>query len=373
MSQEPEIIEAPETDELALLREENESLSADVDELRAQIEKLEGRNRLLWGGYQGAGGLAALILLGPSLVKAARGFFGKVGAGEEPIPREESADLFAAVVRRVVAVGALGLMVAGATPVLMYFQNQYFREQNAKIQQQIEAQAEDTRIVRRAQLLTAIYELSDCDQSQLEEGEDCPPKGPMRLRSEAVRALAQLDGTKVQLDGADLRDAVLSGANLRGGSLNQANLNGANLFSADLERAEIWYADLRGADLNAANLHGARLVGSSLHGSNLRFANLQNSVVFETILWGANLTGANLIGARFPGACLWDADLNAADLHGADLSNSGGLIETDLSQTCGDSETRIPEDLIRPEHWLDRPRRSGDINNEGCTPGMLPQ
>lgn len=228
-----------------------EQLHAKVAELEADAERLAGENddlrrenRLLLGGYQAGGGLAALVLLGPGLVRAARNYFERAKPGE-PVPPRESADLFAAIVRRVVAVGVLGLLVA-AVPMLLLWrqngliadQNEYFQDQNSKIQGQLLAQAreaksqaeairkqeEDTLLVRKNELLRTIYEKEDCDAGELlEVNKKCPPLHPLRLREEAASALSRLIERPV-LNYADLRKADLSGEDLRDAQLLYADL-----------------------------------------------------------------------------------------------------------------------------------------------------
>ena len=78
------------------------------------------------------------------------------------------------------------------------------------------------------------------------------------------------------------------------------NLEGANLYNASL---------------TGANLEDASLTGASLCGANLANANLT----------GANLCGANLANANLEGASLYDADLTGADLTGANLTVAIGL------------------------------------------------
>ena len=226
---------------------------------------------------------------------------------------------------------------------LIKAQNQYFREQNERTQLQIDAQAADTRIVRRAQLLTTIYELSDCDRSKLEEGEECPPKAPSRLREEAVRALAQLDEENLNLSGSDLSGARLlvaslqyarfQSANLRNIILSDSNLTDATLINTDLSYAYLTYVDLSDSDLSGANLSGAYL--------------------YDTNLSGADLTGANL---------------SYAILMGAKLREAKNLTKPQLAEACGDSRTQIPEELERPDHWLDRPWKRSDPEGAGCPP-----
>jgi Pentapeptide repeats (8 copies) len=85
-------------------------------------------------------------------------------------------------------------------------------------------------------------------------------------------------GQRLDLSGADLRNADLSGADLRNANLSGAFLNGANLRSTDLSGA-----DLSGADLRRANLSGADLYGADLSGAFLRDAYLN-----DADLYGAN-------------------------------------------------------------------------------------
>ena len=88
----------------------------------------------------------------------------------------------------------------------------------------------------------------------------------------------------IDLRGADLRDAYLSGADLRGANLRDADLRGAYLRDADLRGADLRDADLRGAYLSGANLRGADL-------------------------GDADLRAADLIGADLSGARRWSDDV----------------------------------------------------------------
>lgn len=84
--------------------------------------------------------------------------------------------------------------------------------------------------------------------------------------------------------------------------------------------------DFFGADLRKINLIGADLRGSCLIAANLR---------------GTDLSGADLIGA----------DLRDADLSGANLTNSIFLTQAQINTAKGNSNTRIPARLIRPDYW----------------------
>ncbi|WP_424212578.1 pentapeptide repeat-containing protein [Streptomyces sp. BI20] len=89
-------------------------------------------------------------------------------------------------------------------------------------------------------------------------------------------------------------------------------------------------------DHRGADLMGARLRGTDLRGASLR---------------GAYLIGADLSGADLRGADLLGADLRDADLRGADLRESLFLAPSQLNAARGDTRTRVPEHLPRPEHW----------------------
>jgi uncharacterized protein YjbI with pentapeptide repeats len=78
------------------------------------------------------------------------------------------------------------------------------------------------------------------------------------------------------------------------------------------------------------------LTGADLHAANLVMADLRY----------ADLCGANLVGARLIGV-----DLEGANLTGADLRTAEDLTTEQLEHTNGDSQTRIPDDLLRPSRW----------------------
>ena len=82
---------------------------------------------------------------------------------------------------------------------------------------------------------------------------------------DAIRAWrAANPNVRLDLSGADLRDA-----NLRRADLHRAYLNGADLRSADLYRADLTGADLSGADLRGADLHLADLRDAELNSTDL--------------------------------------------------------------------------------------------------------
>jgi hypothetical protein len=84
---------------------------------------------------------------------------------------------------------------------------------------------------------------------------------------------------RANLSGADLSRVVLVGADLSGSTLDEGDLSFAELSRCSLAAASLTSADLRGAnlreaDLTTADLRGARLAGADLTGARLRGARL---------------------------------------------------------------------------------------------------
>ena len=103
---------------------------------------------------------------------------------------------------------------------------------------------------------------------------------------------------KIDLRGADLRDADLRGAYLTDAYLTDAVLTGADLTDAVLTGADLTDADLRVAYLRDADLTGAVLRGADLRGAYLRGAYLRGADLRVADLRGAVLTGASRWAGR---------------------------------------------------------------------------
>jgi uncharacterized protein YjbI with pentapeptide repeats len=120
--------------------------------------------------------------------------------------------------------------------------------------------------------------------------------------------------SKLNLQGATLKEANLSCTNLQGAYLFGTDLEGANLQGADLQGANLSWANLSEANLSRANLAGA-----NLQGSQLSEAKLKEAILYEANLFGATLKEANLEKADLQGAYLFGTDLEGANLQGAYL------------------------------------------------------
>ncbi|MBS0641266.1 MAG: pentapeptide repeat-containing protein [Proteobacteria bacterium] len=168
---------------------------------------------------------------------------------------------------------------------------------------------------------------------------------------------------RAHLEGAFLLRAHLEGANLPGAHLRRADLTSAHLERANLDRAHLEQAVLAGAHLEGAYLNSARLEGAALPGARLEQAwlldaHLEGANLFFAHLERATLQNAHLEGADLTSAHLRRADLGLAHLTGADLSRVDltdviYLGQSQIADTIGDAETKLPVGLARPAHWPD--------------------
>ena len=341
----------------------------EVRRLRAELEKrdqkvaeFEQRDQQQARLARNAVGLGGRILVGRPLRSSFHAWLKKKSL-RDPLPADETADVLAAIVRRVVRVGVVGLLVTMVPAGFLLYQsilmrqgNGAIREQitlmgqgNEAIRRQIEQQAADTLIVRRAQLLATIYE-EDCYDAEENAADNdttqnkrpdaiCRPRAHARARQEAVIAFSKIEqNRRVQpdLSRSNLSHLNFVGANLVGADLRGAELVGANLTEAELSRADLTEANLSGANLSKVNLSRANLYGANLYGA---------------FLYGANLSGADLSNASVGGRYEIRADpiklwfLEAELVFGQEQINSAR----------GDTDTQLPPGLERPENWLDSP------------------
>jgi hypothetical protein len=150
-------------------------------------------------------------------------------------------------------------------------------------------------------------------------------------RDEANRQREKTMGWQLDLRETDLRNVTLADAHLEGAILLGSHLKNANLTKVHLFKA----------NLSSAILDNAVLSGAHLNRAYLRFAHLK-----QTILYGANLTGADLGSTD-----LEDAGLRSSHLEGADLRGATGLSEDQLTETYGDTETKLPAGISWPTNW----------------------
>lgn len=114
------------------------------------------------------------------------------------------------------------------------------------------------------------------------------------------RDFAACDLSQLDLQRANLAEAIFHQS-----KLIKTNLQGANLASANLGRASLIQASLRDANLSKAYMSYANLEGADLRGADLT----------EAYLSYANLRGANLCGANLTGARVSDEQLALARMN----------------------------------------------------------
>ena len=115
----------------------------------------------------------------------------------------------------------------------------------------------------------------------------------------------------VNVQKADLNNAVITRSNLQKAQFNKAALSGADFsesscvdtdFSdADLQNANFTDTTISGARFNAAKLERANFTNAGGHGVLFVRANLTGAIFDGADLPGIDLTGANLTNASFKG------------------------------------------------------------------------
>lgn len=141
----------------------------------------------------------------------------------------------------------------------------------------------------------------------------------------------------------DLKGANLGGASLSGARLQEVDFRGVNLSGAYLNGSVLDFADLRGAFLR-----GSYLTGTKLWEANLEGADLSGSHSLNALLGGANLKGADLSYSNLEGADLEGADIRGTNLEEADLR------DTDLRSVKWNDKTRLTGVQVDRRTQMDR-------------------
>ncbi|CAI9391720.1 pentapeptide repeat-containing protein [Niallia sp. Sow4_A1] len=88
---------------------------------------------------------------------------------------------------------------------------------------------------------------------------------------------------------------------------------------------------------------------SNYIGANLKGLNLQGEDFRGKLMIAANLSNCDLRRADFIGADLRDANLKGANLGGALF-----LTQSQINSANGDADTKIPNYLEKPSHWIEK-------------------
>lgn len=249
-------------------------------------------------------------------------------------------------------------------------------EQNQTVRDQTEIQYQQQQQIyldtQRVALLETIYARRDCEQSKIE---NCAFLSSVKVRAEAVIAYVRIldplnrvnwkyvdrsnckadfvdiDLRNVNLEGANIEDAELSGTDLTSAMFNGADLDRVFLDNAKLIDAQFKEADLWGAKLRCAKLWRANFTQADLRNADLRDAE-PNGIILTSAKYSLetqwpdefDYQNSNAIGpcANLTGVDLTEADLTNADLHNAILTGTD-LENTDISGA------KFTEDTVWPD------------------------
>ena len=179
--------------------------------------------------------------------------------------------------------------------------------------------------------------------------------------------LRQANFSGASLVRADMRGDCLRGAIMTSADLTDADLREGSFASYDPEKGlsfasdnAAWKAGTGGVDLRGATLSSAKLSGAIAINSNFEDANLSKATFVRGDLSGANLAGANLAGADLSSCELKNVNLRGAVLAGAmmDFSNlenvdmTGALTDQPMGKTLHDLPLTFEEMVKLHQLWL---------------------
>lgn len=379
--------------DLRLSDDRTADLERELAETKAELKRLRRKERLLARVGKGAGGLSALLILGPGLSRSLYSWFREKSL-KKPVSPRQTAEVVAAVIRRVTGVGLVALSLGLLPIILLWWQTSIIQSENKLLAEQVSRQARDSEIVQRSHLLATIYE-EECSLPEESKGETeaCRPKAHFRARQEAVKAFVTFERDRgvqpdlkrgrleyLEFSDQDFSDSILAGAFLYGARLRRASLRRADLCPSN---PESFGPATQGAIAGAAILGVIEIVdlvdtkssvGNKLDPNmGLALLDLENALrgrvgrgLAEEIVihlgrgvtesQGASLAFADLSGADLREACLdqvnlFLANLLLADLRGTDLRAAKNLQEVQLQVAIGDEGTLLPEGFEPPKHW----------------------
>ena len=300
-------------------------------DLRAKAARLRGTTGDLVAAIQAAGALSRPPLRGGLLLAQVTGLIstvlGQAAASITPLLRplwQLATPLTEATLARIPQLGAVvralpartrdfiwGLLRRlgtgireGGTLATRVRQDAQARLRQAAVERSERAKQREQRLLEQRAAQAAKV------QQQLPGG----PGADLSGRDFRGERLAFVLWSEANLEGAQLKGAVLDKADLREANLTKVGLVGARLREADMRGARLTEADCEGARLRGALLAEIQAPGINLSDADLRGADLRGADIS-----GARLNGADLRGAQLGGACLRDADLTGARLPDIDL------------------------------------------------------
>jgi uncharacterized protein YjbI with pentapeptide repeats len=351
-------------DDISQLKAENEALKTELEESRKVIEALETKannyKRVIdveKAFFSRTSRFGLSIFLGSSLERNIKAWLQAVKP-DNLLPIEETANVAAAVIRRMLGnrlLILLGSATAFITVLLLIWQN-------SLIQWQIDQQAEQTTITRRAQLISILYDrdcslISFIQTTNLQKStqgteniqqEDCPPKSDVRSRGEAVQAFVQLEKSigiqNPSLGGALLQDISVVGLDLSSINFNGANLANTNFVEANLSNSTFQNANFSNAILSFTSLENSDLSDANFSNAQLLSVNISNSSLFNTNFSKASIHIASLKNVYLGGANFQDTDLTGSNLSSVNFNPASvfDIVSPKPLETTFNNETIWP-------------------------------
>ncbi|MEM9558146.1 MAG: pentapeptide repeat-containing protein [Acidobacteriota bacterium] len=283
--------------------EQANDLRARVHDLERKLSLRERETRLLAIG-------SSLLFFGPRLARAFRRWL-RAREQRGTLPIDETADLLAVVVRRVVGMrmlnfflGALTFFIASIVPALLLMQqNQLLEEQITSLKIQATQEAADRRVIRRNALIKTIF---DCRN----EGSRCIPLANRRERNDAVKEFIHLE--RSQNRQIDLAQADLSTLRFGPWDLSGADLSGALLDQALFEGTKLTRVKIVGSSAVAARLVDVDLRNAVLVNSDFTRAKIATTDLSNAQLRRVDLSGAQLIDVTVSGTTMMDSVIDRA-------------------------------------------------------------
>ena len=167
---------------------------------------------------------------------------------------------------------------------------------------------------------------------------------------------------------ADLRGACMRGASMTGADLTDADLREGSFASYDPKKglsfssdSPVWKEGSGNVDMRGATLLSAKLSGAVAVNSNFEDANLSKATFIRGDLSGANLAGANLAGADLSNCVLKNVNMRGANLAGllidfskcVNVDTTGALTDKPAGKLLAELDKPLEQLIKLHKIWLD--------------------
>ncbi|MGW7158004.1 pentapeptide repeat-containing protein [Paenibacillus taichungensis] len=123
---------------------------------------------------------------------------------------------------------------------------------------------------------------------------------------------------------------------------HRAVVNELLVLASEMVRAKVPTSDKGPSKSKSKKRIGRDFLGANLKGADLRGASFRGALMIAADLRNADMRKTDLIGA----------DLRDANLGGADLRGSIFLTQSQLNSAKGSADTKLPDHLNIPSHWM---------------------